>query len=229
MEPTPAASPSSDAPSRRRLHPLPGAAPRRTLRRTLALACCLGWAFLTPLPPAAGAGSPLVNGPLSARSEVAPWRLPADGRVATLFAAPPARWGPGHRGIDITAAVGSTVRAPQRGVVLFVGTVVDRGVVTLRHDGGLRSSLEPVTASVAVGDTVEAGAGIGVVSAEPAHCPGCLHWGVRAGTDYLDPLSLFDREPVVLLPAALSPDPPPGGTCAAGAWPPCASARSGTR
>ena len=156
------------------------------------------------------------------------WALPASGPIAGLFLPPAVRWGPGHRGVDIAAAVGATVAAPRDGTVAFVGVVVDRGVVTIDHPGGLRSSLEPVLSDLSVGDEVSRGDDVGVITAERAHCAGCLHWGVRRGSVYLDPLDLLGREPVALLPSGLSPGPPLEGTCAAGASPPCASERSET-
>ena len=181
-------------------------------------------------------GSSAVAGPQASSVVVAardgddePWSMPAEGPVAQFFVAPATRWGPGHRGLDLAAGVGTAVVAPRSGVVTFVGPVAGRGVLTILHPDGLRSSLEPVTASVTAGMRVGRGSVVGVVSGEAAHCPGCLHWGVRSGTAYLDPWTLFPREPVVLLARRLSPGPPPGGRCAGGASLPCASGRSATR
>jgi murein DD-endopeptidase MepM/ murein hydrolase activator NlpD len=129
--------------------------------------------------------------------------LPDGTAVVHPFEAPPQPWAAGHRGVDLTAIVGATVRAPAAGVVAFAGSVAGRGVVTIVHADGLRSSLEPVSATVAVGDRVDAGAPIGTVSAETSHCApdACVHWGVRRGLDYLDPLLLLPGAgPIVLLP-----------------------------
>lgn len=127
---------------------------------------------------------------------------PVPGRVATGFDPPAERWGTGHRGVDLRASAGSTVRAPAAGVVSFAGRVAGRGVVVVDH-GEVRSTLEPVRATVAVGRTVAAGDPVGVL--EPGHdCgPGapCLHWGLRRGEEYLDPLSLLAGGSVRLLPA----------------------------
>lgn len=136
--------------------------------------------------------------------------------VERSFDPPEEAWGAGHRGVDLTAPVGSPVLSPGPGVVTFAGQVARRGVVVVTHPDGLRSSLEPVVASVPVGTAVAAGATIGVVEggaagggdagggdhATPNHCaPGsCVHWGVRRGERYIDPLSLLDRPPIVLLP-----------------------------
>lgn len=134
--------------------------------------------------------------------------------VERRFDPPEEQWGSGHRGVDLVAPAGSSVRSPGPGVVSFAGPVARRGVVVVTHPDGLRTSLEPVTASVPVGTAVAAGTVVGVV--EDAHAPGdsdeggttanhcaprsCVHWGVRRGERYIDPLSLLDRPPIVLLP-----------------------------
>lgn len=126
--------------------------------------------------------------------------------VERLFDPPEHEWGPGHRGVDLTAATGAAVVSPGPGVVTFAGPVARRGVVVVTHPDGLRTSLEPVAASVAAGTAVAAGTVIGVVEssggAAPGHCAprSCVHWGVRRGERYIDPLSLLDRPPIVLLP-----------------------------
>ena len=55
---------------------------------------------------------------------------------------------------------------------------------------------------VAVGDKVTAGQTLGVLGTEPGHCAPvtCLHWGLRAGAEYLDPLTLLGAREVRLLP-----------------------------
>jgi murein DD-endopeptidase MepM/ murein hydrolase activator NlpD len=130
--------------------------------------------------------------------------------VERLFDPPEEEWGPGHRGVDLVAPEGSRVLSPGPGVVTFAGQVARRGVVVVTHPDGLRTSLEPVAASVPVGTAVAAGTPIGVVEGAqageggttPNHCAprSCVHWGVRRGERYIDPLSLLDRPPIVLLP-----------------------------
>ncbi len=118
------------------------------------------------------------------------------------FAAPPGPYAAGHRGVDLAAAVGTAVRAPAAGVVVFAGRLVDRGVVSIDHGGGLRSSLEPVTASVTVGARVAVGDAVGTVDAGHPRCAPavCLHWGVRLDGEYLDPMALLAPVRVRLLP-----------------------------
>ncbi len=131
------------------------------------------------------------------------WRLPLPGPVRTVVDLPAEPWRPGHRGVDLPAAAGSTVRAPRAGTVTFAGQVGGKPVVVLAH-GALRSTFEPAEALVEVGGTVRAGRPVAVVAdAGAGHCAPdrCLHWGVRRGDRYLDPLVLVGRAvPVVLLP-----------------------------
>jgi murein DD-endopeptidase MepM/ murein hydrolase activator NlpD len=123
---------------------------------------------------------------------------------------PPARpWLSGHRGVDIEAAFdGAPLLSPAAGTVSFVGTVVDRPVITIDHGNGLRSSFEPVASSLTAGAAVAEGEVLGQVQAGhcgPAHR--CLHWGVRRGEDYVNPLAfVMDLRPSVLLPP-LEPGP----------------------
>jgi murein DD-endopeptidase MepM/ murein hydrolase activator NlpD len=123
-------------------------------------------------------------------------------QVLRRFDPPPEPWLAGHRGVDLGASAGATVRAAGGGVVVWTGTLAGRGVVSIQHAGGLRTTYEPVTATVRAGDVVRAGDPIG--SVEPGHpgCPqaACLHWGLRRGDVYLDPLALLGLGRVRLLP-----------------------------
>jgi len=129
--------------------------------------------------------------------------LPPPALLLTPFAPPANRYGAGHRGVDLAAPAGSPVLAAGAGVVVFAEPLAGRGVVSIEHDGGLRTTYEPVTAAVAAGITVAAGQPIGVL--EPGH-PGCapavcLHWGARLPDRvYVDPMSLLRPWRVRLLP-----------------------------
>lgn len=84
----------------------------------------------------------------------------------------------------------------------FVGVVVDREVLTVDHGEGHKSSFEPVSSSVRVGDRVTQGQVIANV-ATPGHGPGgdAVHWGVRENGEYVNPLQFVaDLRPSVLLP-----------------------------
>lgn len=155
------------------------------------------------------ATAPLRPGPPWARAArpgapVTPFRWPLDGppRVVRRFDPPPQPWSPGHRGVDLGAARGAVVRSAGDGVVLFAGRIAGRGVVSVRHAGGLRTTYEPVEPRVSVDDVVTAGAPLGALTAGHAGCPAeaCLHWGLRRGETYLDPLSLLGLGRVRLLP-----------------------------
>ncbi len=158
----------------------------------------------TARPSAVRAGDAPAGAGADTAGAAAGYALPADPtHVLRAFEPPPQPWAAGHRGVDLAVVPGQQVAAPQSGVVAFAGPVAGRGVVTLRHDDGLTSSLEPVAASVAVGTRVGRGAPVGVVDGD-GHCggPACLHWGVRTAPDrYVDPLALVrGTGPVVLLP-----------------------------
>ncbi|MDR2453811.1 MAG: M23 family metallopeptidase [Bifidobacteriaceae bacterium] len=120
-------------------------------------------------------------------------------QIARAFDLPAEPWLAGHRGVDLTAGQGAVVLAPAAGVVSFNGWIVDRHVLVIRH-GELASTLEPVLCDLQVGDPVAQGEAVGTVAAEEAgHCPGCLHWGVRRGEDYLDPAGLVEPRPRAVL------------------------------
>jgi murein DD-endopeptidase MepM/ murein hydrolase activator NlpD len=109
--------------------------------------------------------------------------------------------------VDLAAVAGEPVLAAGPGVVAFAGRVAGRGVVVVRHAGGLRTTYEPVVPGVRVGERVVAGTPIGALEAVRGHCPGpCLHWGALRGTTYLDPLGLL--APLAL--PVLLPDVGPG-------------------
>lgn len=131
------------------------------------------------------------------------WPLAGEPELVRAFRAPAQPWLAGHRGVDLAASPGAQVRAPAAGVVVFTGVVVDRGVLVLAHPGGLRTSYEPVTDGAAVGTVVARGDPVARVGTGQPHCPVrvCLHWGVRRGEVYLDPMGLLRRpDPPVLLP-----------------------------
>jgi murein DD-endopeptidase MepM/ murein hydrolase activator NlpD len=79
--------------------------------------------------------------------------------------------------------------------------VAGRGVVTVLHPSGVRTTYEPVLPVVGVGTPVEGGDVLGTVAAG-GHCAPrpCLHWGALRGRDYLDPLLLLRPVRVRLLP-----------------------------
>ncbi|MBW1601256.1 peptidoglycan DD-metalloendopeptidase family protein [Streptomyces sp. JJ66] len=136
--------------------------------------------------------------------------------VAEGFAPPPVRWAPGHRGVDLLGRAGQPVRSVSGGRVVFAGTVAGRGVVSVEPDGsapGRRVTYEPLRPSVTPGDRVVPGDTLGTLAAAGSHCAprACLHWGLRVGEAYQDPLSLLSTGPSVLLPLTGVPVPREGG------------------
>ncbi len=132
------------------------------------------------------------------------WGWPVHGpTVIRRFVRPAFRWSPGHRGVDLAPSGDLTVLAPRAAVVSFAGMVAGRPVLVLTHPGGLRSTFEPVRTDAAVGTVVDRGAPVGVLvlSSAAGHCRprDCVHWGVRRGDTYLDPLALLNGR-VRLLP-----------------------------
>lgn len=164
-------------------------------------------------------------GPLASRTAWASdpggagrWVAPLGGRLRVLagFDPPARRWESGHRGVDLAAAAGAPVRAAAAGVVTYAARLAGRGVVAVRH-GELRTTYEPVSAAVTVGQAVDVGEVVGWLEPAGWHCgEPCLHWGLLRGTAYLDPLALLGLVPVRLLPFTAGRDPVPVGRPAGG-------------
>lgn len=159
------------------------------------LAVSLATAALIALQPSAVAAAP------APPTEVAgDWSWPTDAPhvVVRPYIAPTSDYGAGHRGVDLAA--GATVLAPADGTVFFAGRVVDRGVLSIDHGGGVISSYEPVETTLAAGDAVHRGQVVGTI--DGGHCPvACLHLGVRVDGQYVSPLLFLGGVPrAVLLP-----------------------------
>ncbi|MFY9263451.1 MAG: M23 family metallopeptidase [Actinomycetaceae bacterium] len=116
----------------------------------------------------------------------------SDPIVIREYSAGEQNWLPGHRGVDVELAVGSPVYAAGSGTVIYAGMLNDRSLVSIEHANGLRTTYEPVTALVTVGEHVVGGQLIGTLDA--GHCVfnECLHWGAKYGSeDYINPLALL--------------------------------------
>jgi murein DD-endopeptidase MepM/ murein hydrolase activator NlpD len=185
------------------------------------LVLLLSFAVLVPVaaPAAVGDGEGLVVPPTGAvvpdRPRVPGLWMPVVGAVVRGFDARAGPYGPGHRGIDISAPVGAAVRAPAAGRIGFAGPVAGTTWVSLLVAPGVRVTLgpllDPVTAGRVrsraplgrvgpghpAGSTEGAGSGVGVT----------LHLSVRVDGVYVDPLAyLIDRPR-----PRLAPLPTPGG------------------
>nr|WP_234377033.1 M23 family metallopeptidase [Streptomyces sp. TP-A0356] len=156
----------------------------------------VAWAGAPARADAATAPAPVPDVPVPTLARV--WPVGVHPMVVRGWEPPPTPYGPGHRGVDLAAAAGDPVRAVAAGRVSFAGSVAGRGVVSVdltgTGDPPLRTTYEPVRATVRQGDEVEPGEPVGVLEAAGAgaHCArSCLHWGLRSGETYLDPLSLL--------------------------------------
>ena len=126
---------------------------------------------------------------------------PIMGDVVRGFDPPDQPWLAGHRGVDIAGVPGETVVAAMDGVVSFAGMVADRPVISIRH-GTLTTTYEPVQSIVSSGDAVLAGQPIGdLLTGHPCGAEACLHWGLKDGERYLDPLSLLGGGRIRLITA----------------------------
>jgi murein DD-endopeptidase MepM/ murein hydrolase activator NlpD len=128
--------------------------------------------------------------------------LPGDPVVTRPFEPPPHPYGRGHRGADLAGTAGAAVLAAGDGVVAFAGMVAGRPLLSIDHAHGLRTTYEPVDPSVGAGQPVSRGSPVGTLAVGHAGCPveACLHWGLRRGETYLDPLVLLRPPRVRLLP-----------------------------
>lgn len=122
------------------------------------------------------------------------WTWPVIGPVIRGFDPPDTPFGSGHRGIDIAAPVGTSVRAAAAGVVTFAGPVGGRLFLTIDHGAGLESRYS-FLAGLAVrrGDAVSAGqvvarSGLGHAGDVVPN----LHLGVLLDDAYVDPLDYLE-------------------------------------
>jgi murein DD-endopeptidase MepM/ murein hydrolase activator NlpD len=130
------------------------------------------------------------------------WRAPLSGtlRVVRGFEPAPTPWGAGHRGVDLGARSGTAVRSAGSGVVVFARNLAGRGVVSVEHAPGIRTTYEPVRAVIREGSFVSAGTLLGYLT-DGGHQPGALHWGLRIRGSYADPMRLL-RGASILKPTA---------------------------
>lgn len=187
--------------------------------------------MLTLLDPLSAAGA--TRAPAGAGGSGA-WPWPLLGEVITPYrnVADPYAAGQ-HRGIDVAAPVGATVRAVVDGAVSFSGRLPDGGqAVTVRSADGrwLVSSLHLSSRAVSRGERIVAGAVLGRVgtsgrrSAERPH----LHLSVRHAGDrsYVDPLTLLGAPRVAPAPEAVVADAAPAAVGSTAQQPAAAQAQT---
>ena len=176
--------------------------PRRNGRVAWVLLASVGLAVALSMPAVATRAS-LTSPPETGTGSVADdWEWPVQPfRLERPFVAPPHRYGPGHRGVDLRPLASDAVLAPASGIVAFVGRVAGRDVLTIDHGAGLVTTLEPVVSELVPGTPVERGSLVGHVTAGGHVAGGVLHFGVRLDGEYINPLALLGRVPrAVLLP-----------------------------
>ena len=133
--------------------------------------------------PAPVAAVPLLPAP-------AGWPIAGAPVVQRGFDPPNVVWTSGHRGVDIAAEPGEPILAAAKGTVAFAGSIAGKPVVTIDH-GSVRTTYEPVASTLRVGEAVALGQVIGELGTG-GHCGNhSLHWGLREGRSYLDPLLLL--------------------------------------
>jgi murein DD-endopeptidase MepM/ murein hydrolase activator NlpD len=131
-----------------------------------------------------------------------PWIRPVDGPVVKGFTPPTTPYGPGHLGVHFAVPPGTSVRAANGGIVTFAGTVAGALDVVILHEGGLRTTYAFLaTTTVHAGESVVRGQVIGTTGGRgPGHNGDVLHFGLRRGDVYLDPMVLFGPTDVHLAP-----------------------------
>lgn len=166
-----------------------------------------------PAPSAApghGPGGPPEPSPGTGPDDGRSWPLTGRPVVVRGWEPPAGPYARGHRGVDLAARPGAQVLAAAPGRVSFAGRVAGRGVLVVEVAGSgdppLRTTYEPVRPLVSKGGEVAAGQVVAALEEGPFHCvSGCLHWGLRRGDAYLDPLSLLPPQLLRRGPSRLLP------------------------
>lgn len=111
---------------------------------------------------------------------------PVPGPVLAGFA--PQGYHGGHWGVDLAAPEGTPVGAAAAGMVTFAGSVAGMLTVTVNHGGLVRTSYSYLSAvTVSAGARVSRGTIVG--SSGLDHDRAAVHWSLRVGDRYLDPLA----------------------------------------
>ncbi|MEI8232041.1 MAG: M23 family metallopeptidase [Actinomycetes bacterium] len=120
--------------------------------------------------------------------------------VINQFEGPLKPYGPGHRGIDLPAEIGTWVIAPATGVITFSGEVGYRNSITIKFGSSRSASIEPVCSDLPEGTFVSLAEPIGKVCLPDQnyqwHCEiSCIHFGTRTEAGYFSPLALIGGLP----------------------------------
>ncbi|HEV2070848.1 MAG TPA: peptidoglycan DD-metalloendopeptidase family protein [Acidimicrobiales bacterium] len=127
------------------------------------------------------------------------YRPPVDGPVVDSYRPPVSPYAPGNRGLDYATVPGQPVGAAAEGEVVFAGPIGPSGHVVVLHADGIRTSYSFLdSVGVVRGQRVVGGQAVGTAGA-------VLHFGARAGEEYIDPGLLLASGPaqVHLVPVPL--------------------------
>jgi murein DD-endopeptidase MepM/ murein hydrolase activator NlpD len=121
--------------------------------------------------------------------------VPLFGSLVRRWDAPEDRpFAPGHRGLDVAAAVGTPVRSSAPGVVSFAGSVAGNRTVSVDHPEGVRTTYSFLgTIEAHRGDTVALGDMLGTVGAGHPEdgLPSHVHLSARRSEVYFDPVEIY--------------------------------------
>jgi murein DD-endopeptidase MepM/ murein hydrolase activator NlpD len=123
------------------------------------------------------------------------WQWPLIGPITQLFGQSLTQYG-FHQGIDIDGDTGDPVRAARSGRVIVAGYADSCGGLQVRidHGNGYTSWYRHLSrVTVAVGERVSGGTLIGRVGATGCAIGSHLHFGIRKGSTFVDPLKYLPR------------------------------------
>ena len=106
------------------------------------------------------------------------------------FDLPITAYAKGHRGVDYLSTFGIPVLAAAGGVITHAGVIANRWTITVAHNN-LRTTYEPVKPIIKFGEFVRQGQIIGYLQQNGSHCfpESCLHFGLKEGRTYLNPIT----------------------------------------
>jgi len=122
------------------------------------------------------------------------WPCPSSSRITSYFGdreAPVAGASTNHKGIDIGAKTGAAIVAAESGEVIISSYSPSAGNYIMVSHGGSVSTVYMHCSEiyVSVGDKVSKGQTIGAVGSTGYSSGPHLHFGIRAGGNYLNPLA----------------------------------------
>ena len=99
-----------------------------------------------------------------------------------------------HSGVDLKAAVGDPIKAPNRGIVALVAHLFFSGLsIFIDHGGGIQSMYFHLSDNfVKAGQLVEKGVPIGLAGSSGRVTGPHLHFGIRLNNKRIDPIKLIE-------------------------------------